>query len=67
MFFQIRDSHTTPLSFQNFVTSLIKMPLKTAFLLANLLKDYWLVYSIAGSNFFLSHTLIILDGQILVS
>ena len=49
-----------------FLNPLIGHSLKTAFLSANLEKAYCLLSSRTGSNFLLSHTLMILDGQILV-
>ena len=49
-----------------YVIPLKRQSLKIAFLLVNLQKGYCLLSSKTGLNFFLSHTLKIRDGQILV-
>ena len=55
------------LKIPKFLSPFIRQPLKTAaFLLANLDRDYYHLSSLAGSDVLLTHTLMILDGQILV-
>ena len=49
-----------------FLSPFIRQPLKTAFLLANLDRGYYQLSSLAGSDVLLTHTFMILDGQILV-
>ena len=63
---KISQNNVLYLKCSKFLSSLIRQPLTTALLLANLEKSYCLLSSITGSNFLLSHTLMILDGQILV-
>ena len=63
MFFQSKNSHTCT-SFK--VSKILKSFDKTAHFYY-LQKPYCLLFSITGSNFLLSHTFMILDGQILVT
>ena len=50
-----------------FASSLIRLPLKTAFSFANISRGYWHLSSIAASNFCLHISLTVPDGQILVT
>ena len=67
MFFQSRNFHASSL-FK--VSKILKFFDKTALencgFISKSLKGLCLLFSITGSNFLLSHTLMILDGQILV-
>ena len=67
MFFQSRNSHTGPLfKMSNILRSFDKTVLENCIFIKKIFKSVSLQSSITGSNFLLSHTLMILDGHILV-
>ena len=67
MFFQSRNSHTGPLfKVSKILKSFDKTALENCIFISKSLKGSLLPFSITGSKFLLSHTLMILDGQILV-
>ena len=67
MFFQSRNSHTGPLfKVSQILKSFDKTALENCIFISKSLNGSLLPFSITGSKFLLSHTLMILDGQILV-
>ena len=67
MFFQSRNSHTGPFfKMSKILRSFDQTVLENCIFIKKIFKKVSLQSSITGSNFLLSHTLMILDGHILV-